>query len=461
MKNHKYITKTILFFALFLLGTASLRAQTRAIYKEEQQIANQLKDRFNATFMVDAYNQKGPKYDFEFGYYDPYGTLKDCYIFLAQPMGPPNPNVNPNAFIGIYKSGSIIWMSKREIDSDYVTGMGILGVMDMNRDGKVDILTNWRMGMYGGNIDLWIYEWNGTTGNRINQLSGKGQSALEATDASVALIDVQPDGVKEILGENLNSDLTVYSWNGQEYVKFGIQLPHPLPRNGVKAELHARVTPSRDRLQFHYRIHIKRNSLQSLEEFAVKNYSRKEPTNIIKPSKWTFSPAKYQLVRWQVSPMFDPILPNVIHPGTTDSLFTFTSIGLPRPGIFYLKGNNGDIEYNPEDLVNNSARGTTLSPYDPPNPFDAGVFTDTLRSFASQACQIKWIDNKGICNSLQAKIKNVQKQLGKGKTKAAINDLNAFINEVEAQKGKHLTSEGYGLLYFNGEYLLKNSGSNP
>ena len=99
--------------------------------------------------------------------------------------------------------------------------------------------------------------------------------------------------------------------------------------------------------------------------------------------------------------------------------------------------------------------GFTIGPSLPPVPFNAPVFSDTLMSYTSQACKLKWIDNKGICQSLQAKLKNVQKQLDKGKNKTAINDLNAFLNEVEAQKGKHLTSEGYGLLYYNGEYLMQ------
>jgi hypothetical protein len=447
-------------FGLFI-APASVHAQTRAIYKVDHQIEQQLHARFNQEFHAHAYNKRDtPKWRYKFGFSDPYGTLKDCYIFLATPYGPAKPGDNRHGFIGIYKSGSIIWTSKREINLSFVVNMEIPGVLDLNRDGKVDIITSWYIGMYGGNVQLWIYEWNGTTGERINQVSrpsamDEEQSPLQATVASLELIDVQPDGIKEIEGLNLDSTLTVYSWNGQEYGKFGVRLPHPLPRNGVKAELQARVTHSGDHLQFHYRIHIKKSSIQSLEEFAVKNFSHKKPTGIIKPSKWVFSPADYRLVRWQVSPMFEPMLTYVMHPGTTDTLFAFTSTGLPRPGIYYSKGNNGAIKYNTEDMVNNSVQGTTLSPYDPPNPFDAGAFTDTLRSFTTQACKLKWIDNKGLCQSLQAKLKNVQKQLGKGKTNTAINDLQAFINEVEAQKGKHLTSEGYGLLYYNGEYLLK------
>jgi hypothetical protein len=460
MRNSYHnIVQTGVFLILFLFGAVSAFAQKGIPDQMHQQIEQVLKSRFHQEFLTDIYNRtKNPKWYFKFGFYDPYGTLKDCYIFLARPYVSGEHNENTKGLVGIYKSGSIIWMSKREIETIYMINSGILGVMDLNRDGKVDIITKWYAGMGGEKIDLWIYEWDGTTAKRINQLSNKATSALKATLASVELVDLQPDGIKEITGEDYMTDdsrLRVYSWDGQQYGIFGVHLTHPLPRNRVKAELHARVTSSNDHLQFHYRIHIKKSSLQSAEQFAVKNYSHKEPIHDIKPPKWYFSHLRHRLVNWQISQMFDPYLPNGMRPGTTDSLFAITSTGLPRPGLYYLKGNNGDINYNTEDLVTNSVQGTTLCPYDPPNPFDAGGFTDTLRSFTTQACNLKWIDNKGICQSLQTKLKNVQKQLGKGKTKTAINDLQAFINEVEAQKGKHLTGEGYGLLYFNGVYLMQ------
>jgi hypothetical protein len=461
MKNrYQYIAKIGIFFVLLLFGVVSARAQKGIPDQVDQQIEQALKSKFHQEFLTDIYNQtKNPKWYFKFGFYDPYGTLKDCYIFLARPYGSGEHNENTKGLVGIYKSGSIIWMSKREIETIYMINSGILGVMDLNRDGKVDIITKWYAGMGGEKIDLWIYEWDGTTAKRINQLSNKATSALKATLASVELVDVQPDGVKEITGEDYmteDSRLRVYSWNGQQYGIFGVHLPHPLPRNKVKAELHARVTSSNNRLQFHYQINIKTNSVQSLEEYALKNYTYKDPGNVIKPKNWDFNPhVRHHLVSWQVKPFLSYHPNALLIPGSTDSTFRFSSNGLPRTGIYYIKGNNGDVNFSTEDLVTNSVRGTTLSPYDPPNPFDAGIFTDTLRSFASQACNLKWIDNKGICQSLQAKLKNVQNQLGKGKTKVAINSLQAFLNEVEAQKGKHLTSEGFGLLYYNGKYLLK------
>jgi FIMAH domain len=65
------------------------------------------------------------------------------------------------------------------------------------------------------------------------------------------------------------------------------------------------------------------------------------------------------------------------------------------------------------------------------------------------------INNKGIYNSLIRKAENAQKSYEEGKTKTAINHLNAFLNELEAQNGKHLTNEAYTLLKNNADYLIE------
>ena len=48
------------------------------------------------------------------------------------------------------------------------------------------------------------------------------------------------------------------------------------------------------------------------------------------------------------------------------------------------------------------------------------------------------IDNQGVTNSLLAKLDTAQAALDRGLTSVAINDLQAFINEVQAQAGKHI-----------------------
>jgi FIMAH domain len=51
------------------------------------------------------------------------------------------------------------------------------------------------------------------------------------------------------------------------------------------------------------------------------------------------------------------------------------------------------------------------------------------------------IDHKGTANSLTTKLENIQKALDKGKTHTADNIINAYINQLEAQTGKHIPTE--------------------
>ena len=97
----------------------------------------------------------------------------------------------------------------------------------------------------------------------------------------------------------------------------------------------------------------------------------------------------------------------------------------------------------------------TIGPMLPATPFVRASFLDTLISYKHQALALGWIDDAGVANSLDQKLDNARKQLVQGNNKAAKNTLEAFVNEVEAQKGKHLSSEAYALLKYNAEYLIQ------
>lgn len=56
------------------------------------------------------------------------------------------------------------------------------------------------------------------------------------------------------------------------------------------------------------------------------------------------------------------------------------------------------------------------------------------------------IDNEGIAGSLIATLKGVQGALDRGSQEAAENALQAFLNKVDAQAGKHISDEAAGLL---------------
>jgi len=65
------------------------------------------------------------------------------------------------------------------------------------------------------------------------------------------------------------------------------------------------------------------------------------------------------------------------------------------------------------------------------------------------------IDNDGLARSLAQKLRAVSAALQRGSPSAARNALRAFIQEVSAQSGKHLTTEAAGLLRGDAESLLK------
>ena len=66
------------------------------------------------------------------------------------------------------------------------------------------------------------------------------------------------------------------------------------------------------------------------------------------------------------------------------------------------------------------------------------------------------IDNHGVVTSLPAKLDVAQKLIEEGKTDQAKIILNGFINEVQAQSGKHITPDAAELLLQAAEYILSN-----
>jgi hypothetical protein len=71
------------------------------------------------------------------------------------------------------------------------------------------------------------------------------------------------------------------------------------------------------------------------------------------------------------------------------------------------------------------------------------------------------IDNWGIYISLLAKLQGALKALSKGQTDVAINKLTAFINEVQAQSGNHITAEAAAILIADARWVIYQLMINP
>ncbi len=98
--------------------------------------------------------------------------------------------------------------------------------------------------------------------------------------------------------------------------------------------------------------------------------------------------------------------------------------------------------------------GRTIGPVQQPATLIPLVFLDYIVSLKHEAFRLGWITNKGIEQSLDAKLESAKAALQRGQPQTAGNVLGALLNEIEAQKGKALTNEAYGLLWYNVQYLL-------
>jgi hypothetical protein len=161
---------------------------------------------------------------------------------------------------------------------------------------------------------------------------------------------------------------------------------------------------------------------------------------------------------------------STIQPGTQLGGFQITTYGIPSIRQFRIEpaldfDSLPLSEPTPETLASYATQFSTLlntvsysaktvGPTAPPANFDPVTFMQTIQSYKEQAFQQGWIDNSGIANSLDVKLNVALNSLQAHDNNTAKNVLNAFLNEVQAQSGKHLSTEAVALLEFNAQYLL-------
>ena len=79
---------------------------------------------------------------------------------------------------------------------------------------------------------------------------------------------------------------------------------------------------------------------------------------------------------------------------------------------------------------------------------------DSLEELIERLYQLGEIDDQGIRNSLLSKARNAQKSVQKGNVEAARHQLTAFIHEVMAQSGKHISTRAAQLLLADVNFVL-------
>ena len=229
----------------------------------------------------------------------------------------------------------------------------------------------------------------------------------------------------------------------------------------IKVEIAPTVvyTPANQNYSYGYELISKPESEQKVETFRVEFKS--QIFEILSPSGWeaydlSKFPARKNLVSWNADFGRD------LEPGKKMKGFSITSPAQPgivqssalgfvqeMPGAERI---TSDIPGPPdpfEDCVKMKTIGPDILPSDEP------VFSiDRIISLKHEAFSLGWIDNAGIANSLDQKLENAKVKISQGNKNAAKNILQAFINELEAQRGKHINDNAFYLLKLNAEFLI-------
>jgi hypothetical protein len=219
----KYYASCIIIVLLIITNT--LYSQTREQIQTALQVYDGGKFTIDSTssgYIIDVDASIGDDRIADGQIHDPYGTLRGCYLFIANTKD----TAGRTFAVGVFKNNAIIWMSDTLI-SDYRDG-GFYATMDINNDSIVEILTTWLVGNITLYEEMWIYSWNGSQGTRINARDESGHSEVDGLIRSLRLVDIDGDGIMEIQGDQgemdsdggMNIQETVsYGWNGSLYDK--------------------------------------------------------------------------------------------------------------------------------------------------------------------------------------------------------------------------------------------------
>ncbi len=408
--------------------------------------------------------------------YDEYNQLNNAVVFTSLKF---ENGYGIKGLAGVYKNGAIVWDSDTTINFEDMNALTLFSAADINRDGKTDLIfaTDEFTQSSNGLEKLYIYSWDGSSGRLISELNDENASTITTLTGigQFSFVDVNGDGIYEIRGlgylpqeENVEKTITYY-WDGTNY-SFNTSMPQPqeynfLTQDNIKVTVNAAVNKSDSGYTYNYLV---QNLSGSTQEIYLIDFQLNIDTLT----------ANFPPQGWDSVESFDLFgFEDLEFPGTSpqnhfikigDSASCgFKSYYLPSIINLYAQAYNETpslidtveghvITFNDlyENILTNSKKSSTIGPSNLFYSLNVEESLDTLISYKHRALSLGWIDNQGIVNSLDSKLDNARKKLVSGDSTAAKNILNAFVNEVEAQKGKHLTSEAYALLKYNAEYLM-------
>ncbi len=210
------------------------------------------------------------------------------------------------------------------------------------------------------------------------------------------------------------------------------------------------------RYAYRYSLVSAPTSEQSVEGFFVDHNSTID--SVGSPNQWLGSPEEGSVVMWGAGTETDRI-----QPGGQLQGYSIGSPGIPSIFQFYVAGYvpiPSFDEITPDsvignDVFENSFKGRTVAPKDPPTPFNGLNILDTIKSHINQSRTLGWITTQQTADKYIRLIDSARSNLqanNRGVTKAK---LDSVLLNANADSSSTLTSEAYALLRFNAEYVLQ------
>ena len=457
------------------VGTTVSVAQPGVTQSDRAMLETLLRNSFGADYSLDDVVNIDSSAVLRGAIRDPYGTLQHCFVFTGTQTASADSDFYNHGVIAFYRNNVIIWHTGTEIRLLCGTKSAVNSIMDLNSDGRVDVVASWDGGCQRmASSAMWILSWDGQSGSVLNDVNpDDGTSAMEGgANNDFERVDINGDGVWEVQTTTTTSymttddngepqehdshDLNTYQWDGKRYGQITFEPPEGdpfYPRNSVVATIGTRVYGTLDSLTYRYAITNTPNSPQGINAIYVSSDDSPISSRSGRPEWKAYQ--RGTLASWRLDD--ESRTGSFITPGTTDTSLLVVSSGLPSINNCFVRGAN-KVPMTPstsEDIMRNSTIVPVIAPLARPNPepYASLSFTDTLLSYTTRSRALGWILDQPTADKYTGLFNRIHADLDQQQKTMALLRVDTVLSQVHQDSAGHLTSEAYALLRFNTEYL--------